>query len=180
MVELKRIGIDLDVNRVIEAHRRSFEESENDILRRLLLADATEVDATNGLSLVTDLDVASFGMRNRGFWQVAWDSKVVGATSLKDAYCQLLVMANTAVPNLLDRLASERARSRRYVARQPGDLYLSSPHLAKDHAIEVVPGWFVDLNLSEAQVAKRARVAARLAGLAYGSAVWIRNSGRTI
>lgn len=60
------------------------------------------------------------------------------------------------------------------------DLYLSSPHLAAKYAIELVPGWFVDGNLSEEQVGKRARAAALAIGLTYGTDVWIKDRGRTI
>ena len=40
MSRMKQISIDVEVNRVIEANRNAFSESENDILRRLLLLQA--------------------------------------------------------------------------------------------------------------------------------------------
>jgi negative regulator of replication initiation len=36
MIALRQIAVDVDVHRVIENSRQSFNESENDILRRLL------------------------------------------------------------------------------------------------------------------------------------------------
>lgn len=177
--ELKQIGIDVDVNRVIEASRRSFDESENAILRRLLLGAPTPL-VSSVIQSVTRLEVPQFGSRSRGHWQVKFDTEIVAGTSLKDAYCNMLLLAHHRDSQFLPRFSTYKARSRRYAARNSEGLYLSSPHLARKHAIELVPGWFVDGNLSEEQVGKRARAAAFASGLAYGTDVWIKESGRAI
>lgn len=175
MKTMKQIGVDVDVNRVIEANRQSFAETENDILRRLLL-DRKQ----GGLAKVTVEDAPQFGARQRGNWQVAVGRKIVGGTSLKDAYCKLLMLGHEQDPRFLARMAQEKGRTRRFVAARPEALYPASPHLAKDHALELVPGWFADTNLSETQVSHRARTAARVLGMAYGKEVWLRENGRTI
>lgn len=195
---MKQIAVDVDVNRVIEAARRSFAETPNDILRRILLgrseppaapqapvapsdappSDASPPDAP--LVAVTELDLPRFGQRAMGHWQARVADAVVGASSLREAYCRLLVLAHQHDPAFLGRFARLGSKARRFIARNPTDLYLKSPHLAKDHAVELVPGLFVDTNLSETQIAQRARAAARELGLHYGKDAWIREAMRTI
>lgn len=179
MGRMKEIRIDVDVSRIIEANRNSFSESENDILKRILHERRPEANDSS-ISAVTQLDVPKFGTRSRGQWQVKFGEEIVSGANLKDAYCNLLRLAQQRDDRFLERFSTYKAKTRRYVARSGAGLYLSSPHLAKQHAIELFPGWFVDGNLSEEQVGKRARAAATAAGLAYGSDVWIKDRGRTI
>ncbi len=183
MAELRQILVDLDVNRAIEANRQSFSESENDILRRMVLKASEAANVTvpvAALVPVTDLDPPQFGSRKMGHWQAGLLGKVVAATSLKDAYCKYVLLAHQHDGGFLGRYAKLKGKTRRFVARVPQSLYLKSPHLAKDHAIELIPGWFVDGNLSESQIGQRVRAAARELGIAYGKDAWIREATRTI
>lgn len=196
-MDMKQIAVDLDVNRVIEAARQSFAETPNDILRRILLGRSEMVPAlltpaslpvpsptppATGAPLVavTELDMPQFGKRTMGHWQAKVADSVVAASSLREAYCRFLVLAHQHDPAFLDRFSGLGSKARRYVARSPVDLYLKSPHLAKDHAVELLPGLYADTNLSESQIAKRARVAARELGLFYGTEAWIREATRAI
>jgi len=52
---MKKIEIDIDVHRLIENSRESFDESENDILRRLLGIDPTTVDVSAEMSYSVSL-----------------------------------------------------------------------------------------------------------------------------
>lgn len=170
MGRLKQVGIDLEVNRMVEQHRRSFSESTNDILARILplvpiLAPSRPVRVGTASSAP--------GTRTRGQWTVAIEGRRISAGNLKVAYRTLLIALSERFPDFLARFAEEKGRSRRFVARTPGGLYGASPHLAKDHAEALVDGWYFDTNLSSAQVAARARVAARLCGLRYGADVQI-------
>ncbi len=182
-MDMKKIEVDVDVNRVIEGARRSFAETPNDILRRLLLESAP---AAEGLApeaplvAVGELELPRFGERIMGHWQAKIGEAVVSATSLRDAYCRFIILAHQHDQEFLERFAKLKSRARRYVARNPNDLYLNSPHLAKNHAVEILPGTFIDSNLSESQIAQRARAAARELGLAYGKDAWIREETRTI
>jgi hypothetical protein len=179
MAKMKQIQIDIEVSRVIEANRGSFSEKENDILRRLLLTAPARQKAPV-IVAVTQMDAPQFGSRSRGHWQVKLGTEIVAATSLKDAYCNLIRLAHEHDTGFLDRFSQQKAKTRYFVARRPEALYISSPHLAKDHALELVKGWFVDTNLSESQVSLRIRVAAREAGFAYGNDVWVKDRGRLI
>lgn len=183
MEKFRQIGIDVDINRVIEASRLSFAETENDILRRLLLqAEQTCLPGTPAMPLVsvTELDPPQFGSRNTGFWQAGLKGNVLAATSLKDAYCKFVLLAHRQDKLFFRRFAKLQARTRKYVAEDPRALYLKSPHLAKDHAVELTPGWFIDCNLSESQIGQRARAASRELGIQYGKEAWIREAARTI
>lgn len=175
MLQMKTIEIDLDVNAAIEKSRRSFQESANDILRRHLLGD--EEDDRPPEKNAVDLDAAEEpGERIRGRWTVELGGKRVATSNLKTAYRTLLLRLHERHPNFLQAYSEERARARRFVARAPRDLYLNSPDLATHHAKPLIEGWYFDTNLSTDQVARRARIAARLCGLHYGQDVRILNN----
>ena len=118
--------------------------------------------------------------RIRGLWTVELLGQRKSAANLKEAYRVLLLWLHAEHPTFLEAFAQARGRSRRFIARVPAQLYLKSPHLAKDHAQPLADGWFFDANLSTAQVGVRARIAARLCGLRYGSEVRILDNLREI
>ena len=178
MPRLKQVGIDVDVNRMVEQHRRSFSESVNDILRRVLpLIPPSE---TPPVRFAPSSPESVRAIRTRGQWTVEIDDRRIAAGSLKAAYRTLLLALSERSPDFLARFAEEKGRSRRFVARTPGALYGASPHLAKDHAEPLTDGWYLDTNLSAAQVSARARIAARLCGLRYGADVRILENLREI
>jgi len=173
----RRIGIDIDVHRAIERGRRSLDESENDILRRLLLsARSPAIRRGSGRSA----RVPRAEPRRRGLWTVEIHGRKRPAANLKHAYRELLCVMAAAYPHFLEAFAEEKARGRRFLARSPGALYERSPHLARDHAELLTEGWYFDSNLSAEQVGRRARIAARLCGLHYGSEVRILDNLREI
>jgi len=174
MAVTKSIEIDLEVNAAIERRRRSFEESANDILRRALLAgDSPGRVPLAPAGTATDTETKRPGERMTGRWTVWFLGRREAAPNLKGAYRHLLLLLHDQDGRFLARFAGQQARARRFVARSPEDLYLNSPELAKHHAKPLVDGWFFDTNLSTDQVARRARIAARIAGLRYGEDVKI-------
>lgn len=173
---VRQIAIDVDVHRAIERARQALGESENEILRRLLLsprgrerrpAPAPGARAAPGPS------------RIRGLWSVAIGGRRIPAANAKQAYRILLRELAAAYPHFLEDFAEQAGRGRRYLARSPDALYARSPHLVR-HAEPLADGWYFDSNLSTARVAKLARVAARLCGLHYGSDVRILDNMREI
>lgn len=174
MPRLKQIGIDVEINGVIEKYRRALSETENDILRRLLLADVAREeergDPSNGAR------ARSGPPRQRGLWTVELNGERLPARSLKDAYRTLLLELDRLDSAFLQRFSLEQSRARRFVARHPKQLYLASPALAKDFAERLTDDWYFDTNLSADQVARRIRVAARLCGLNYGRDLRILNN----
>jgi hypothetical protein len=167
MARHKQIGIDVDVNGVIEQARQSFAETENDILRRLLLGSPPA-----GKGRTPSPRPVAGGprgpSRSRGLWTVELADERLPAGSLKEAYLVALEQLQARFPDFLTRFSRQKGRARRYVARSPSDLYAKSPHLAEKNAYPLGGGWFVDTNLSTEQVAKRVKVAAHLCGLLYG------------
>jgi len=177
--EFRRIAVDLDVHRAIERARLALGESDNDILRRLLLSPG------GARRSPTSPGEAGSGLRGparrRGLWSVEIAGRRLPAANLKHAWCLLLGELDAAYPHFLEELAAEKERTRRAVARTPAALYgPRAAHLARRHAFPLAGGWYVDTNLSAAQVAKRARIAARLCGLHYGSDVRILDNLREI
>jgi hypothetical protein len=172
----RTIEIDVDVHRAIERGRRGLGESENEILRRLLLP-ARKPGAWPGPGRTTG--AADAEPRRRGLWSVEIGGRRIAAANLKDAYRVLLAALHSAHPGFLETFAQEKTFGRRFVARSPAGLYGRSPHLAV-HAQPLGGGWYFDSNLSAAQVATRARIAARLCGLFYGSDVRILDNLREI
>ena len=178
----RQIVIDLDVHRLIERQRRSFGESENEILRRLLVSargDAAGALPARGHAGDAPARGAAAPLRSRGLWSVEIGGRRIPAANLKDAYRTLLRRLAAAHPHFLDAFADEKGRTRRYVARTPAALYGRSAHLAR-HAEPLVEGWYFDSNLSAARAGKLARVAARLCGLFYGPDVRILDNMREI
>jgi hypothetical protein len=167
MAEMKIIEIDLDVNAAIERDRLSFKETANEILRRRLLG-GRESGPPRETSAVDLESIEEPGERSTGRWTVELGGKRVSTSNLKTAYRTLLLLLHERHPDFLQAFSEERARARRFVARAPRDLYLNSPDLAKHHAKPLTAGWYFDTNLSTDQVARRARIAARLCGLRYG------------
>lgn len=180
---MKAIDIDVEVNGVIEGSRRTFAESPNDILRRLLLplsapgprpplVDPSPQFVSEDWSELPALDKT----RTTGRWNVEFRGRTFAAPNLRRAYHTVLLLLGAAFPDFLENFAEERGRARRFVARKPADLYLATPSLAKKHAAPLKDGWYFDTNLSTDQVARRVRVAARICGLRYGSDLRVLNN----
>lgn len=177
MVSWRQIAIDLEVHRAIERARLGLGESENDILRRLVLSPpGTRPPRTPPAA---GPRAAAGRARNRGLWTVEIAGRRIPAANAKQAYRILLRELAAAHPHFLEAFAEEAGRARRFVARSPAALYARSPHLAH-HAEPLAEGWYYDSNLSAARIARLARVAARLCGLHYGSDVRILDNLREI
>jgi negative regulator of replication initiation len=173
-----QVGIDEEVRRLIERHRLSLTESENDILRRVLPRVPPAPPLPGALAAAASPPPR--GTRRRGQWTVEVQGERIAVANLKAAYRALLEILHSRHPDFLAAFAEEKGRRRLFVARTPAQLYPASPHLAKRHAAPLASGWYFDTNVSTTQVARRARVAARLCGLRYGADVRILENLREI
>ncbi|RJF93896.1 hypothetical protein [Sphingomonas cavernae] len=176
MAKYKQIQIDVDVYRIIEGQRIAFSETENDILKRLLASPASSAVAKPDVTIKLSTDSTAV-QRSRGNWEITYKGKRGAAANMIDAYRSLLLALANDDSGFLARFAEERSRSRRYVSKDPSALYDKSPQLAKDHARELIAGWYVDTNLSKEQVVQRLKAAARVANLTYGIDVQISENG---
>ena len=111
--------------------------------------------------------------RRRGRIRVALFGRDQDVLNLREAYLVILTALTRHKAVLLTLLANEGSARRRWVARSAEALFVTAPHLAGEHAHELAPGWFVDTNVSRAQIMARLTVAARLAGIRFGEDVAI-------
>jgi predicted type IV restriction endonuclease len=74
-------------------------------------------------------------------------------------------------PTFLDRFVSlpRHGRTRRYIARQPGDLYPGRQDLAEEHSFKLRSGYWIGTNISRHQVEAILEMACEVAGLRYGT-----------
>lgn len=70
----------------------------------------------------------------------------------------------------LDRFAAlpKHGRTRRYLAKNPEDLYPGRPDLARDHSTKLSSGWWLGTNLSRAAIKRIIVMACDIAGLRFG------------
>ncbi len=162
------IELDLEMHKALEAQRVSLEESQADILRRILRqapAPQVRTPAAAATPLPHDwLDPEETGGRRTGHYRIRLHDREYIAGSQKSAYRLALIWLERTRPGLLERLSKEGSGRRLPVARSPGALYPRSPQLTK-HAEKLCDGWYVGVNLSREQKLMRIKTACRLAGL---------------
>lgn len=153
--ERTTIEIDIDVHRAIEARRTGFQESQNDILRKVF-------------GLMNDTSPSVPQVRRTGKFAFSLYGKRNKAGSLKEVYLLCLQALATLEPNFLENLATKSTRARRIVARKPEELFIKNPSLAEKFAKPLCGEWWVDTNLSRQQCEKRLRIACDVAQIRFG------------
>jgi len=63
----------------------------------------------------------------------------------------------------------KHGRSRRYLARDPKELYPGRADLAREHSVELPGGWWASTNHSRATIATIIQMACEVAGVGYGT-----------
>ncbi len=164
MTGLTSVSLSLATYKAIEAQRLSFGESHDAIIRRALADRA----GRRGQAVGRAVALGRGAPRKRGRVQVRLFGRDQDVLNLRDAYLVILTALIRHRSTLLMLLANEGSARRRWVARSPEALFVTAPHLAGEHAHEIAPDWYIDTNLSRAQIEARLTVAARLAGCRYG------------
>ena len=164
------VAVDIDVHKAIEAHRTSFKQSKNDILREILGLKG------GGLTTPAPADPlpSSEGVTRKravGDYSFEFEGRKHTEQRLIDAYLLLVRLLAKRDAMFLPALAKLTTRNRRIVAKEGTSLYLKSPHLAKEHAHKLVDDWYIDGYLSQEQVETRIRLACEVAGLKLGKDV---------
>ncbi len=90
-------------------------------------------------------------------------------TSLTSAYQAIIAQLDSRQSDFLDCLSAKETRARRLVAKNKTDLYKNSKHLAENHAVEISKGYWLDTNLSRAQVTSNLQLACVCAKIEFGS-----------
>jgi len=158
---MKQIEIDLDVNRAIENARIGFDESHNQILRRLLAIDgrpARQPGATPAIARAP---------RSSGAYSTVLGNMPIEANSLKELLRRVILKGDRMKPGLIEELAGlPTARGRYVVARTREGLYPRTPQLV-DYAEALRQGWWYDSNVGRGQVLAYFRVVAGLLRLPH-------------
>lgn len=162
MVQLRKVEISLDTWRAIEAARMSFAESHDEIIARAFCGRRARPARDPAR-----MDVAKAG-RRRGKVTLGIFGRVQPVANLKAGYVAALGALVRHKPSLFELLAHEGGPRRRWIARNADDLYPGSPHLAADFAFPILPGWYLDTNVSRVQIARRLEVACTLSGYRLG------------
>ena len=177
---MRKIEIGLEVHRAIEAARRAFEQSEDEILCELLgraaQADNTTAPPTTERHAAKVESAIAIGKRTTGNWSVVDGETSYIARNLREAYITALDRLAQRNPTLLPALAAIGGKRRRIVAESAQALFPGSPHLAKPERNNwhKLGEWYVDLNLSREQVAKRVKQACLLSNVRYGGELAIK------
>jgi hypothetical protein len=163
------IAISLATYKAIEAARVSLTESHDDIIRRIF-----NRGRMRQIQMQRDISRAAPPVqRRRGNISISLFGRDVPVANLKYAYVAALQSLAKHKPSLFEHLAQEGTARRRWAGRSASELFLGSPHLARDHAHAVSPGWFIDTNVSRAQIDARLEKACRIAGYRFGEDILI-------
>ena len=166
---LQAVSISLSTYKAIEAQRLSFSESHDAIIRRAL----SERTSKHRPGPVRSMNVIRGAGRRRGNIKVMLFGRAQSVMNLKDAYLVCLTALVRHKASLFQLLAVEGTERRRWIASSAEALFVTSPHLASDHAHRIAPNWFVDTNVSRAQIRSRLTTACLRAGVRFGDAVSI-------
>jgi hypothetical protein len=152
---MKKVEIDNDVHRAIEGDRLAFDETINDILRRMLGIDARPQGA--------ERPAAARLPRSSGAYSTVVGNDVVEANSLKELLRRVILLSDKRQPGFLRDLSKvTTARGRRIIARAPENLYPpAAPHLIR-FAEKLDGTWWFDTNVGRNQVLARLKIVAGL------------------
>lgn len=166
MSGMAQISVSLSTWKAIESQRLSFQEDHDAIIRRVLVTKKSQL----GRALLRqDIPV----QRRRGNMNVTVAGRVTPTANLKSAYIEILRQLVKIRPSLFQQLLKEGSQRRRWIATKAEELFPLSPHLVRDHAHQIAPNWFVDTNLSKAQIETRLETACTISGNRFGSDVGI-------
>ena len=164
-----QISVSLATWKAIEAQRLSFDEDHDSIIRRALAARTTQRKQVAQALARHDIVV----QRKRGDMSVNVAGRVTPVANLKDAYISILSQLVKKRPSLFQQLLKEGNDRRRWIAMTGEALFPLSPHLARQHAHQIAPNWYIDTNLSKAQIEVRLLKATQIAGHRFGDDVVI-------
>jgi hypothetical protein len=169
MSGLAQISVSLATWKAIESQRLSFDEDHDAIIRRALVLRAKKQKDLFRKAISVETGTT----RKRGDFSVQVDGRVTPVPNLKAAYIAVLSQLVKRRPSLFQSLLGQGSDRRRWIAMKPEALFPLSPHLARQHGHQIAPNWFVDTNLSRAQIETRLARASEIAGLCWGQSVQI-------
>ncbi len=169
MSGMAQIAVSLTTWKAIEAQRLSFDEDHDAIIRRALSSRTQQAKQT--MQILARPSTTT--QRKRGNMIVTVAGRETPVANLKDAYITILSQLVKIRPSLFQMLLKEGSTRRRWIGLDAEALFPFSPHLARHHAHQIAPNWYVDTNLSKSQIEARLTKAAELSGHHFGHDVLI-------
>jgi hypothetical protein len=105
--------------------------------------------------------------RRSGSYWFELNGRRIECRSLKELLAGGLCHLEHLHPGMLDRLSAVKARSRRIVAHDPGELF-EKEHLVRDHAEKLINGWWYGTNNSAQQTKIWLQRACAVSGVNWG------------
>ena len=98
------------------------------------------------------------------------DGRHYPARNACDVLMNVLEVLAKRDPSFPERFASlpKHGRTRRYLARNPDDLYPGRPDLARDHSKQLSSGWWIGTNHSRTTIGRIIEMACNVGHLRYG------------
>lgn len=98
------------------------------------------------------------------------DGRQYPARSARDVLVNVFETLTKRDTTFLERFASlpKHGRKRRYLARNPEDLYPGRPDLARDHSTQLSSGWWLGTNYSRKAIVRIVKMACDVAHLEFG------------
>jgi hypothetical protein len=93
------------------------------------------------------------------------------ARNARDTLVKVFLKLNELDPTFLERFVSlpRHGRKRRYLAKNPNELYPDRPDLMQHHSIEFINGWWLGVNVSKNTIDKIIKMACDVAKIKYGA-----------
>ena len=163
----ERLDVDLELHKLIEAHRKSLGESRYEIVSRVL-RQALQ-GAPGGADTRLAMPRVNRPARRRGHYAFRLFGRDFHERSLKLVLRRIIREIEKEHPGFIEKLAIYRTpRGRRIVARRPEEIYPGRPDLATDFAEKLNGQWWYDTNISSATLKRYVARIAEIVGLEAG------------
>ena len=169
-MKTKNVEVDTETNSLIEANRKDFSETQNDIIKRCLKSIArgsSAMEFAEHARVIGTTTGSKLARSSQLFTYYLFGARNV-EPSMRAAYISCLRSLQAKDSNFYLKLSQEETRARRIVSETPEKLYKNSPELADQFAERIDGSWYVDVNLSEPQVVQRLKIACKVAGIEFG------------
>ena len=91
------------------------------------------------------------------------------ANSAREVMKEVLITFAKIDPKFLDNFVKRKhGRKRRYIAQSNIELYPGRPDLARDHAVELMQGWWMGTNYGKKEFEKMLRLVCEVANVEFG------------
>jgi hypothetical protein len=156
--------VDLELHKAIEKHRCALDESQTDIVRRVIISGRGSFNSPVAEPAVEPPGRVRLARRG-GNYRVVILGTSLEAQSLKDVLKKAILLAESEKPGFVEKLAAHRTpRGRRIVARKPEEIYPGNPELVANCAEKLDQKWWYDTNISFDQCQRYLNTLAQVGG----------------